>query len=111
MVSVAPDGVVTVSETGDGRWRVAVLPLGVTTVTEVSETGTVVVVVPPFEVRTLETTGDEAIGAETVCPAELTYETVLTDGSGDELTNSVLGTMTVTPDSVTTGVDQAGAGV
>jgi hypothetical protein len=39
MVVVDPDGVVTVSETGDGTWRVAVDPDGVTTETEVSETG------------------------------------------------------------------------
>jgi hypothetical protein len=38
--------------TGDGRWIVAVEPPEVTIWTEVSETGTVVVVVPPYEVKT-----------------------------------------------------------
>jgi hypothetical protein len=37
-----------VSETGLGMWRVADEPDGVMTVTEVSESGTVVVVVPPL---------------------------------------------------------------
>jgi len=59
MVTVDPPVVVTVSVTGDGRWRVAVEPLGVTTVTVDSETETVSVVVPPFEVKTDDTTGDE----------------------------------------------------
>jgi hypothetical protein len=54
--------VVTVSVTGDGRWRVPVEPPGVTMVTEVSETGTGPVVVPPYGVRMWETTGDEATG-------------------------------------------------
>jgi hypothetical protein len=49
-------------ETGDGRWRVAVLPPEVTIVTDESDDGMVVVVVPPDGVRTPETTGDEAIG-------------------------------------------------
>jgi hypothetical protein len=51
-VTVAPYGVVTVSVTGVGRWRVAVLPPEVTTVTEVSEAETWVVVVPPDGVKT-----------------------------------------------------------
>jgi len=62
MVSVDPETVVMVSETGDGRTRVAVEPDGVTTSTEVSETGMVVVVVPPFEVKTCETVGELTIG-------------------------------------------------
>jgi hypothetical protein len=48
--------------TGDGRWRVATDPLGVTIGTEVSVAGTVVVVVPPDGVRTLEMTGEVATG-------------------------------------------------
>jgi hypothetical protein len=44
--------VVTVSETGDGTWRVATDPLGVITGIEVSLDGMVVVVVPPDGVRT-----------------------------------------------------------
>jgi hypothetical protein len=36
MVSVDPDGVVMVSETGLGMWREAVEPPAVTTTTEVS---------------------------------------------------------------------------
>jgi hypothetical protein len=51
-----------VSETGDGRWTVAVEPDEVTTVTDEAESGTVVVVVPPYEVKTWLTTGDEATG-------------------------------------------------
>jgi hypothetical protein len=56
---------VTVSETGDGTWRVATDPLGVMTGIEVSLDGMVVVVVPPDGVRTWETTGDEATGMVT----------------------------------------------
>jgi hypothetical protein len=78
----------------------------------VSETGTVVVVVPPDGVRTWETVGDEATGREAVPPWEVTYETELGTPevtyealtSGDGLTNSLLATEeTTTPDSVTTG--------
>jgi hypothetical protein len=84
MVSVEPDGVVMVSEIGDGRWRVAVDPDGVTTVTEVSLTGMVVVVVPPFEVKTDEMTGEVATGTEVVPPDEVTTET---DDGVDETTD------------------------
>jgi hypothetical protein len=52
-VKLAPPVVVTVSVTGDGRWRVAVDPPEVTTVTEVELGETVSVVVPPLEVKTL----------------------------------------------------------
>jgi hypothetical protein len=52
MVLVPPLAVVTVSETGDGTWRVATDPLGVITGIEVSLDGMVVVVVPPDGVRT-----------------------------------------------------------
>jgi hypothetical protein len=65
MVLVPPLAVVTVSETGDGTWRVATDPLEVTTWIEVSLAGTEVVVVPPAGVRTWETTGDEATGMVT----------------------------------------------
>jgi hypothetical protein len=59
---------VTVSVTGDGRWRVAVEPDGVTTVTVVSLIGTVVVVVPPDEVKIDEMTGEVATGTVVVPP-------------------------------------------
>jgi hypothetical protein len=75
MVSVEPDGVVMVVETGDGRWRVAVEPDGVTMVTSVWETGMVSVVVPPDEVKTLETVTELATGTEVVPPDEVTTET------------------------------------
>jgi hypothetical protein len=112
MVSVAPYGVVMVSLTGLGRWRVAELPPEVRTVTEVSEKGTAVVVVPPDGVSTCETVTDEATETVAVPPFEVTYETdetgVLDDGV---LTKDEVGTTTVTPDSVTYGVLNAGAGV
>jgi hypothetical protein len=60
-----------VSVTGVGRWRVAVEPPEVTTVTEVSDGETVVVVVPPFEVKTDETTGELYDETVEVTPAEL----------------------------------------
>jgi hypothetical protein len=62
MVSVDPDGVVMVSETGDGRWTVATEPDGVTISTEVWDAETVSVVVPPLGVKTLEMVGDWATG-------------------------------------------------
>jgi hypothetical protein len=52
MVTVAPDGVVTVSVTGDGRVTVAVEPLGVTTWTVLWVAEMASVVVPPLEVKT-----------------------------------------------------------
>jgi hypothetical protein len=63
-VRVEPCGVVMVSVTGVGKWRVATDPLEVTTETEVSLGATVVVVVPPLEVRICETTGELAIWME-----------------------------------------------
>jgi hypothetical protein len=64
-VVVPPLEVVTVSETGDGMWRVAEPPDGVWTVTEDWLIETVSVVVPPAGVRTWETVGDETIGMVT----------------------------------------------
>jgi hypothetical protein len=66
-----------VSETGLGRWRVAVEPDGVTMVRVESLAGTLVVVVPPDGVRTWETVTDEATGRVAVPPLEVTYETAL----------------------------------
>jgi hypothetical protein len=73
---------------------VAVLPPEVTTVAEESESGMVVVVVPPLEVRTWLTVGLEARVTDSVPPYGVTTWTV--DGVGDganemELTNSELG--------------------
>jgi hypothetical protein len=67
---------------------VAVEPPEVTTSTVVSVTGTVVVVVPPFEVKMCETYGDEATETEAVPPDEVTYETWLGTevGADGELT-------------------------
>jgi hypothetical protein len=55
-------------------WRVAVEPPEVTTGTEVWLTGMVVVVVPPFEVKTWLTVGLLAIEMETVLPLLSTTE-------------------------------------
>jgi hypothetical protein len=94
---------------------VAVDPWLVTTVTVVSEIGTVVVVVPPFEVRMDETTGDEATVTVWVAPLEVTTETVDGDGDGayemDETNDEVAEAGRVDPDSTTTGELQDGAGV
>jgi riboflavin synthase alpha subunit len=113
--------VVTVSVTGDGRWRVATDPLEVTTETWESLGGTVVVVVPPAEVRTWETVGDEAIVVVSGTPYELTMVivgtgVVGTDGVTETLdgveTNEATSTeVTVTPCSVTNGTLHDGAGV
>jgi hypothetical protein len=65
--------------TGDGRWRVPVLPPGVTIGTVVYEAGTLVVMVPPFEVRTDETVADGATGRVEVPPLEVMTVVVLTD--------------------------------
>jgi hypothetical protein len=81
-----------VSETGDGRWTVAVEPDEVTTVTDEAESGTVSVVVPPYEVKTWLTTGDEATGTVYVCPLELTAVTELTGVTDGDETNSELET-------------------
>jgi hypothetical protein len=78
---------------------VATEPPEVTTWTLVSLIGTVVVVVPPLEVRTPETTGELATETLTVSPWELTMLTVLgvelTDGDetdGDDETDGELTT-------------------
>jgi hypothetical protein len=75
---------------------VAVEPPEVTIGTEVSLNGMVVVVVPPLEVRTCETIGDE-----------VSMLMVEADWTNDELETEV----TTEPDSVMTGVLEAGAGV
>jgi hypothetical protein len=58
-----------------------------------------------------ETYGDEANGTETVDPPEVTAVTDETGETDGDETNCDPETGTVTPDSVTTGEDQAGAGV
>jgi hypothetical protein len=98
---VAPREVVMVWVPGLGRCTVAVLPPEVSMLTEVSVTGIEVVVVPPDGVRTCETTGDEAREIEADPPAGVTYETEYSGWTDGELTNEEVGTMTVTPDSVT----------
>jgi len=106
-VVVEPPGVVTVSETGDGTWRVAVEPPEVTTETVVSETGTVVVVVPPYEVKTCETTGEVSIERVT---AVSQVDSVHEDGA-DGMRVPIETDETVEPDSVTDGTDDDGAAV
>jgi hypothetical protein len=78
--------VVTVTVSGDGRKTVAVSPWLVTMVTVVSVIGTALVVVPPFEVRMDETTGDEATGTVYETPVESTAVTELTGVTDGELT-------------------------
>jgi hypothetical protein len=58
-----------------------------------------------------ERTGDEATGRVYETPCELTAVTSVTGVTDGELTKDDPGTGMVTPDSVTTGVLQAGAGV
>jgi hypothetical protein len=99
---------------GDGRWRVATDPEAVSTVTVVSLTGTVSVVVPPYEVTTCETVGLEATEVETVWPVESMYETEVAgvdETDGDETKFEAEIEVTVCPDSTTVGVDEDGAGV
>jgi hypothetical protein len=62
-------------------------------------------------VKTLETSTEVASGTEVVPPFEVTMLTELTEATDGELTNSELETTRETPDWVTDGVDQAGAGV
>jgi hypothetical protein len=90
-VWVAPPVVVTVWETGLGRERVPIWPPEVSTSTVVAETGTVVVVVPPYGVTTWETVGDEAIGRVEVPPLMVTTETELgvDEATDDETSGEV----------------------
>jgi len=94
---------------------VATEPDGVTIGTEVSVAGTVMVVVPPFEVKTDETTYDEATETVSVDPFEVSTTTDET-GEIDEAEmndETATGTETVDPETVVTdsvayGVDEAG---
>jgi hypothetical protein len=56
-------------------WRVAVEPDGVTIETSLWLAGMVVVVVPPYEVKTDETTGDGEAATVVVPPYEVTMVT------------------------------------
>jgi hypothetical protein len=103
-----PFEVVTTTVSGVGMWRVADPPLEVSTVTELSHSGMVRVAVLPSTVMTLETIGLETVWMVMVESDESTMERVAT---GVEVNAEAETDVTVTPDSVMTGVDDAGAGV
>jgi TRAP-type mannitol/chloroaromatic compound transport system substrate-binding protein len=90
---------------------VAIDPLEVTTSTVDWVIGTVVVVVPPLLVRTWEMVSDWAIETDSVPPLAVSMATEVTGVTDGELTKADPDNEeTVTPDSVTTGELQAGAG-
>lgn len=82
-------------------------PPGVTTVTEVTLDETVSVVVPPFEVRTLEMTGDDEVGTVSVAPDGVTMVMVLV-GTEVESMDETETEVTGTPYSVMIGEVEAG---